>query len=223
MCNNVINCICTGSSILQAGLINDQLVLCKISLRIVGYTIINIQFKVYCNLPFFRSLILSLCDNTISGIFTIHKELTVNIGIFFQIKRTIINDSSYVTKNQETGEYNVVLSVSEYRGETIKFAVKAKSTVESISIERFPNKTAFAKGAEFDLNGLKVVKTYKNKKTAPVDIDKELKVTGYDMNSVSAQTVTLQYIADDRYSDDDGNSNVVPALICVLLRMVAVP
>ena len=35
-----------------------------------------------------------------------------------------------------------------------------------------------------------------------VDIDKELKVTGYDMNSVSAQTVTLQYIADDRYSDD---------------------
>lgn len=116
--------------------------------------------------------------------------------------KSIINDSSYVTKNQETGEYNVVLSVSEYRGETIKFAVKAKSTVESISIERFPNKTAFAKGAEFDLNGLKVVKTYKNKKTAPVDIDKELKVTGYDMNSVSAQTVTLQYIADDRYSDD---------------------
>lgn len=116
--------------------------------------------------------------------------------------KSIINNSSYVTKNQETGEYNVVLSVSEYRGETIKFAVKAKSTVESISIERFPNKTAFAKGAEFDLNGLKVVKTYKNKKTAPVDIDKELKVTGYDMNSVSAQTVTLQYIADDRYSDD---------------------
>ena len=116
--------------------------------------------------------------------------------------KSIINDSNYVTKNSETGEYNVLLSVSEYRGETIKFAVKAKSTVESISIERFPSKTAFAKGDTFSLDGLKVVKTYKNKKTEPVDIDKELKVTGYDMNNVSAQTVTLQYIADDRYSDD---------------------
>ena len=116
--------------------------------------------------------------------------------------KSIINDNSYVTKNSETGEYNVVLSVSEYRGETIKFAVKAKSTVESISIERFPNKTAFAKGDTFSLDGLKVVKTYKNKKTESVDIDKELKITGYNMSNVSAQTVTLQYIADDRYSDD---------------------
>lgn len=115
---------------------------------------------------------------------------------------SILNDSRYVTKNSETGEYNVLLSVSEYLGDTIVFAVKAKSTVESISIEHFPNKTAFAKGDTFSLDGLKVVKTYKNKKTAPVDIDRELEITGYDMNSVSAQTVTLRYIAEDRYSDD---------------------
>lgn len=113
--------------------------------------------------------------------------------------KSIINDSSYITKAAD-GSYKLDMSVADYVGETVKFSIKASSTVESIKIESLPAKTQYAKGGELDLAGLKVIKTYKDGHTALADV-KELKLSGYDMNQAAAQEVTVTYVADDKYSD----------------------
>lgn len=91
------------------------------------------------------------------------------------------------------------------RSTTYQITVK-EVALESVAILTLPDKTDYVAGEEFNPDGIKVIAEYNSGSTA--DISSLCEFSGYDMNTVGAQQVTVGYTESGVYKSDCFNITV---------------
>ena len=104
-----------------------------------------------------------------------------------------VDSSSY--KSNTPGQYQVNISaVDSITNATLEtsYNVTVNDKVDSIQIKTNPTKTTYNYGEELDLTGISASKVYRSGTEEPFEVTLDM-VSGYDKNTLGAQTVTVTY------------------------------
>ena len=104
-----------------------------------------------------------------------------------------------ITKDMITGYIANVLGEQEitvtYKGKTTTFKVTVTNNITSLTIKALPTTKKYLKGQKLDLTGGKIKVEYENNEdNEEVEMKStDVTVTGYDLNKIGEQTVTITY------------------------------